>query len=242
MSCYKLYIDNDNLLALDELSNPDTGEFINDATVNVTLYGPDDEELAGFTWPLELEYVTDSNGNYTGTIDADGVAEGTSGRLVITAVDGSVNAEFESTYQFVRRNATQYLTSKAELEDLFGRENIQVWADLENEDDAADILRRIRWAVEEATYEARGMLIGGPSWDACLVDKRLRLATTRSAGVLLYESRGVTDTADDEGRHRLKWHRDRAEKYFQRVAAGLIRVGAGGSPVSYPAVVPYCED
>lgn len=245
MSCYTFYVgENDNTISLDGLTNPETGDFVNDAVVEVTLYESDGEtELDGIVWPLTLDYVLGSDGNYSASFDASlltDVVDGTSGKLELTAQSGALNAEWTLDYKFeTRDNSALYLTSKNELEQMFGRTNVQTWADLENEGDTEEIALRIQWAVNEATAEARTLLLGSVALEGCSSDSMLRMATTRLAGVLLYESRGVKDTADEEGRHRLKWHRDRARLYFQQVQSGQIRV-RGENTVSSPAAVKTC--
>lgn len=64
-----LYIDNTGVAELNGLQNGLTSDYINDATVECTLYlkgAPVD----GQSWPLTLDYVVDSNGDYRGLLDA----------------------------------------------------------------------------------------------------------------------------------------------------------------------------
>lgn len=242
MSCLTFYIDNDNGLTLEGLVDA-ANEPVNDAVVEATLYDESGVELSGQAWPLTLSYVLGSDGNYSGTIDDAVVAEDRqTGTVEIIATRGALR--FEQTLDFVfvlRRDDASLLTSRIELEDMFGVANVTQWADLENEGDTATISRRIQWAVREATDEARARLAGSVALDGCFTDGPLRMAVTRLAGVQLYESRGVKDTTDEEGRHRLKWHRDRATTYFQQVQAGQIRV-RGTRTKSYPATVIEVED
>ena len=59
-----LFYENDNVLRITNAHNSLTDEYINDATVYVTLRDLNDNEVAGETWPKQLAYVTDSNGEY----------------------------------------------------------------------------------------------------------------------------------------------------------------------------------
>ena len=68
---YELYLNNDNTLEVAGLQNAVTGQYINDATVEVTLRDADGDEVAGQNWPLTLSYVTDSDGIYRGTLEDD---------------------------------------------------------------------------------------------------------------------------------------------------------------------------
>ena len=57
------FIANTNVLQLEGLKNSRTGEFINDADVEVTIKRAG-AEIAGETWPLAMSYVADSDGDY----------------------------------------------------------------------------------------------------------------------------------------------------------------------------------
>ena len=63
------YVANDNTLTLEGLQNAITESYINDATVSVTLYESDHTtEVSGESWPLTMDYVSASNGNYRATL------------------------------------------------------------------------------------------------------------------------------------------------------------------------------
>lgn len=70
-SRFYLYVGNDNLVWLGDpdtleggLRNAATGEYINSATVGVTLIDSDGVEVDGETWPKSLSYIAASNGMY----------------------------------------------------------------------------------------------------------------------------------------------------------------------------------
>src|SRR5690349_4295143 len=129
MSCYKFYVgSNDNSVVIEGLLNPETNEPVNDATVEVTLYESDGEtELDGVVWPLTLDFVLGSSGDYSGSFDASvltDVVDGTTGKIKITAVSGALDATWWADYVFETRTAIEYLTSRKELENMFGVRNI----------------------------------------------------------------------------------------------------------------------
>lgn len=68
MASDTIYLDNDALIFLDVLTDKD-GNYINDATVEATLYGSTDSEVGGATWPLTLDYVAGSDGRYEKVLD-----------------------------------------------------------------------------------------------------------------------------------------------------------------------------
>ena len=65
-----LYHRNDNLLELLGLRNEITEEFVDDATVTAVVKDRQGTEIGGQSWPLAMTYVTASEGNYLGVIDA----------------------------------------------------------------------------------------------------------------------------------------------------------------------------
>ena len=67
----KLFIDNDNLLALTGLKNYVTSAYINDATVTATLYDASGVEVAGQTWPVSMAYASGTDGIYRATLEYD---------------------------------------------------------------------------------------------------------------------------------------------------------------------------
>jgi hypothetical protein len=85
-----LLIGNDQSIQVSGLQDQNTGDYLDSATVTVTIKNPDGTAVSGGTWPLTLDYVTSSNGNYLGIIE-DGVAliERRAYTIEVTADDGS---------------------------------------------------------------------------------------------------------------------------------------------------------
>lgn len=79
----QLLIGNDQTITVSGLKDQVSGDFINDATVTVTVKTRDGANVAGETWPLALQYVTGSDGDYRGTLE-DGL-ELTPGIYVVEA-------------------------------------------------------------------------------------------------------------------------------------------------------------
>jgi hypothetical protein len=61
-----IYVDNDNVLTLDELTDIVLDDFVNDATVTARLKGPDGIQIGS---NINLGYIPASNGKYRGLID-----------------------------------------------------------------------------------------------------------------------------------------------------------------------------
>jgi hypothetical protein len=63
-----IYYGNDNILEARELTNAASGDYVNDATVTVTLETADGVEVTGDTWPKAMGYVSGSDGKYRATL------------------------------------------------------------------------------------------------------------------------------------------------------------------------------
>jgi len=102
-----LYVDNDNCISLEGLTDKLNGGFIDDATVEVTLRDrTDTTEIAGETWPLSMPYIVDSAGVYTAVIESavNLVAGETVIATVIVTTPGGGNAEFTDNIKVRKRN------------------------------------------------------------------------------------------------------------------------------------------
>ncbi len=85
-----VYIGNDHLIEVIGLKNVVDGTYLNSKTVTATLKTQSGETVAGMVFPLTLDYVASSNGDYRGVLDKDvSVIAGTRYLCEIT-VTGSV--------------------------------------------------------------------------------------------------------------------------------------------------------
>lgn len=67
------FYQNDNIIEVDKLYDNVADDYVNNATVNVTVKDLDGAEVSGQSWPTQLAYVADSDGKYQATI-SDSVA------------------------------------------------------------------------------------------------------------------------------------------------------------------------
>jgi len=63
-----VFVANTNVLELQGLKNAILDEFINDATVTVTVTDEDGTEITGQTWPATMNYVATTDGWYRAII------------------------------------------------------------------------------------------------------------------------------------------------------------------------------
>ena len=116
---------------------------------------------------------------------------------------------------------------RADIEDLFGIRNLEVWADLDNDADTDKIIARIYRAIAEADEELDNRL--RPSIYTIPFNPVPPLITSlaaRMAGVWLYEARGVKDHNPETGvpEHRLRWHVVKIKNTIVDLHSGVIRL------------------
>src|SRR5262245_59463288 len=89
-----IYIENTNVIELNGLHNEITGSYQNAATVEARIQYCG-EDVEGQSWPVTLDYITDSNGDYRGLLDAAlELRDGRQYTAVVVATAGSLQATF----------------------------------------------------------------------------------------------------------------------------------------------------
>lgn len=96
MSALALSINSDNLITLVGLTNGADSTFINSATVSATLKDSFGVNVTGQAWPLTLDYVASSNGNYQGTLQ-DVLALSASNYTALVVADSGAGLHREWT-------------------------------------------------------------------------------------------------------------------------------------------------
>lgn len=104
----------------------------------------------------------------------------------------------------------------------FGQTNVRKWADVNNNGLASEINARIAWAIENADSEIDSRLNKSryqfPLSDDSYLPSILVRMSAYLSGVLLYESRGVTDVGPDgKANHALQWHRSRVDEFIRDI-------------------------
>lgn len=92
-----LYDGNSNIIKLNGLQNAEAETYINTATVTVTLVDLSGNPISGETWPLTMDYVSGSNGNYKGILTS-GLSL-TSGQEVIAQISADGGAELDGYWE-----------------------------------------------------------------------------------------------------------------------------------------------
>lgn len=92
-----VYLDNDNLVEMDALTNSATGAYINNATVTLTaIRNAAGATVSGETFPKTMSYVAASNGKYQVAVDkAMVLVAGQAYTAVIDAVSSGIDGHWE---------------------------------------------------------------------------------------------------------------------------------------------------
>jgi phage gp36-like protein len=115
--------------------------------------------------------------------------------------------------------------TRADIESLFGADNVAKWADLDSDQDATKITARITKAIIYAQADLDSRLMGGPyivpftTAHAVITD-----LTARLAAIWLYKAHGTTDTTSDEGKTRMTAEKAEVSKTIKELLSGQRRV------------------
>ncbi len=134
-------------------------------------------------------------------------------------------------------------STETDLNNQYGSNNIQKWADLDGDADAGKISTRIAAAIGFADDEIDSQMRGGPYPlplvnDAATTPLLITDISAKLAGVWLYESRGVQDvTPEGSPVHRLHWQRKRAYDVMRELLAGRLKLDNSNVENFSPTVV-----
>ena len=130
----------------------------------------------------------------------------------------------------------------ADRDDLdlqYGRDNVDKWADLNNNRDADEIAARVAWALAAGDEEIDNRLRDGPyEVPFTTIPGEITRLSALYAGFLLYDSRGITD--QDGPDDQLKNHRTRFETRCRMILSGQLKLDLEETSPSYPQV--YTDD
>lgn len=136
---------------------------------------------------------------------------------------------------------------RSDIDSQYGVSNVSKWADLENEEDEDHINERVAWALAAAQEDVNDRLRLGAytiPFDEPPPSIITRL-TAIQAGILLYESRGVTDyDADGNAQDQLQKHRKTFDTEIRDILVGRRKLSTNQVSASYPQVITDadCEE
>jgi len=113
---------------------------------------------------------------------------------------------------------------RSDSNSIFGKANIDRWADLTNDEMDDEIDARITWAIQEAYDQINARLKGcryvvpftlvDSAYDPIIVTLSARLT-----GVLLYDSRKLVDVPDFD---EMMYHRSTVERTYKQIHGGQL--------------------
>lgn len=128
-------------------------------------------------------------------------------------------------------------STRADSNQIFGKQNIDRWADLQNLEKDEEITSRINWAITEA-YNQINARLSGCRYSvpfAATVDPVIVTLSARLVGMLLYDLRRLVDSPDFD---EMGWHRVLVEKTYKQIHGGqLTLINHTKLSVSYPQAI-----
>lgn len=95
-----LLIRNDQTVKVLGLQDEISGDYINNATVTARIKDKQGRDVAGETWPITLQYIAASDGNYHGNFD-DGI-ELIVGKIYIVEIAADAGGGLKAFWRFFR--------------------------------------------------------------------------------------------------------------------------------------------
>ena len=123
--------------------------------------------------------------------------------------------------------ATIYYAERSDIELIFGKANVAKWADVDNEENLNDIEGRINWSLESSHNEINSRLLGGPYTIPFITPypQPIVVQCARMSGIMLYDSRGITDFSEDGlPKHQLFYHKELCKNFFNFILSRRLRL------------------
>lgn len=130
------------------------------------------------------------------------------------------------------------MTTRTDLDNLFGSVNIDKWADLNNNESSPEIAARVAWAVALAAAQVEAKFrISTYAYSEVASDLLVINAEAIKAGLLLYANRGVSDEEGAQENPMWRYYRREYDQFFKELYAGQLALEATRSCRPFPAVV-----
>lgn len=133
-------------------------------------------------------------------------------------------------------------STRADSNQIFGKYNIDRWADLGNNENDDEITDRITWAIQEA-YDQINARLKGCRYVVpfvATIDPIIVTLSARLTGVLLYDNRKLVDTPEFD---EVMNHRKMVEHVYKQIHGGqLTLINYTAKAVSYPQAIAMDAD
>lgn len=128
-------------------------------------------------------------------------------------------------------------STREDSNQIFGKQNIDRWADMQNLEKDQEITARITWAITEA-YNQINARLSGCRYAVPFVttiDPIIVTLSARLVGVLLYDLRKLVDSPEFD---EMGWHRVIVERTYKQIHGGqLSLINYTRLSVSYPQAI-----
>ena len=118
-----------------------------------------------------------------------------------------------------------YLSSRKDIEYIFGKANVERWGNPDNEEDYAAVETRIDQANLYAQTEFLGRIAGGPYAidDVLSIKPHMTITICASlAGAWLYDTRRVVDS--NPAKDSIAQQRKNANRWIQQIMSGQLKL------------------
>lgn len=113
--------------------------------------------------------------------------------------------------------------TRADLNNMYGKINIDIWADLDNNKVGSDVSARVTWALEQATEYINSRLVNGKyEIPFATPPKFIVFLTTLYAGLILYDGRQMINATTP--RDQLSRQRNTFKVYMRQLLGGQIKL------------------
>lgn len=130
-----------------------------------------------------------------------------------------------------------YITRET-LELVFGKANIERWADLDGDKDTDKIRKRVNFAIYTASSYI-DTILRGHNYNAVEIDPNIKRLIAQIAGLHLYDAREIID--GDPTSDKMSVVRQQVDDMLGKIRRGEITL-RGDKTKSVPAVVPYTNN
>lgn len=129
------------------------------------------------------------------------------------------------------------LTDRKQIEDIYGVENVKIWADLDNTGKEKDIELRVNTAIKHAGMYINGRMVEGPyppPYEDPIPEAIAYMASLK-AGINLFNGRKIVDAEDENS---VSKQEQELEDLLRQIDARIFKIyGYKAASTDYPKVL-----
>ncbi len=131
-----------------------------------------------------------------------------------------------------------YYAERTDIELAFGSDNVEKWADVNNNDNSTEIADRICWALKNSHFYINDKMTDGLYSIPFVLPYPVQIimCCAKLAAVYLYDSRGITDMQENgQEKNQMSFFRKECTEYLRGLLAGRYKLDG----VSYGVNTPF---